>query len=60
LLRARPCSPCDEDSAVPEDLRPAFKLLKNSNCLPVEMELWKEIFMMGSFCEMKSNVTTAS
>jgi Domain of unknown function (DUF1992) len=35
---------CDEDSAVPEDLRLSFKILKNSNCLPIEMELRKEIF----------------
>ena len=34
----------DEDSGVPEDLRLTFKILKNSNCLPVEMELRKEIY----------------
>ena len=34
----------DDDSAVPEDLRLTFKILKNSNCLPVEMELRKEIY----------------
>ena len=34
----------DEDSAVPEDLRLAFKILKNSHCLPIEMELRKEIY----------------
>jgi len=34
----------DDDSGIPEDLRLAFKILKNSNCLPIEMELRKEIF----------------
>jgi hypothetical protein len=34
----------DDDSGVPEDLRLTYKILKNSNCLPVEMELRKEIY----------------
>ena len=34
----------DDDSAIPEDLRLTFKILKNSNCLPIEMEMRKEIF----------------
>ena len=34
----------DDDSLVPEDLRLAFKILKNANCLPIEMELRKEIY----------------
>jgi Domain of unknown function (DUF1992) len=34
----------DDDAFVPEDLRLAFKVLKNSGCLPIEMELRKEIF----------------
>src|SRR6516165_10112831 len=34
----------DEDTAVPEDLRLSFKILKNANCLPIEMELRKEIY----------------
>jgi len=33
-----------DDSGIPEDLRLTFKILKNSNCLPIEMELRKEIF----------------
>ena len=33
-----------DDSFVPEDLRLTYKILKNSNCLPIEMELRKEIF----------------
>lgn len=31
-------------SLVPEDLRLAFKVLKNAGCLPHELELKKEIF----------------
>ena len=34
----------DDDSIIPEDLRLTFKVLKNAHCLPVEMELRKEIF----------------
>ncbi len=34
----------EDDTCVPEDLRLTYKVLKNSNCLPVEMELRKEIF----------------
>jgi hypothetical protein len=34
----------DDDIGVPEDLRLTFKILKNSNCLPIEMELQKEIY----------------
>src|SRR5215471_2352808 len=34
----------DDDCGVPEDLRLTFKVLKNANCLPIEMELRKDIF----------------
>ena len=34
----------DDDNGVPEGLRLAYKVLKNSNCLPIEMELRKEFF----------------
>lgn len=33
----------DDDSGVPEDLRLTFKILKNAGCLPVELELSREI-----------------
>jgi hypothetical protein len=36
----------EEDAFVPEDLRLTYKVLKNSNCLPIEMELRKEIFSL--------------
>ena len=34
----------DDDSSIPDDLRLTFKVLKNAHCLPIEMELRKEIF----------------
>src|SRR5678815_5171246 len=36
----------EDDSLVPEDLRLTYKVLKNSNCLPVELELRKEFFSL--------------
>ena len=36
----------EDDSQVPEDLRMAYKILKNSDCLPQEIELKKEIRQM--------------
>jgi hypothetical protein len=36
----------DDDSSVPEDLRLAYKILKNADCLPPELELKKEISQM--------------
>jgi hypothetical protein len=36
----------DDDTFVPEELRLAYKILKNSGCLPVEMEMRKEIFSL--------------
>lgn len=36
----------EDDSSVPEDLRLTFKVLKNARCLPIEMELRKEIFSL--------------
>jgi hypothetical protein len=41
----------DDDSAVPEDLRLTFKVLKNANCLPIEMELRNEIFNLRQLLE---------
>jgi hypothetical protein len=35
--------PLDDDSFVPEDLRMAYKILKNSGYLPPEIEIRKEI-----------------
>ena len=36
----------DDESAIPEDLRLAYKILKNADCLPPEIELKKEIRQM--------------
>jgi hypothetical protein len=33
----------EDDRHIPEDLRVAYKILKNANCLPPELELRKEI-----------------
>jgi len=33
----------EDDSSVPEELRLAYKILKNAECLPPEIELRKEI-----------------
>jgi len=33
----------DDDSHIPQDLRLAYKILKNADCLPPELELRKEI-----------------
>src|SRR5262249_54438050 len=34
----------DDDTGVPEDMRLMFKVLKNAGCLPIEMEVRKEIY----------------
>jgi hypothetical protein len=36
----------EDDSGVPEDLRLAYKILKNADCLPPELQLKKEIRQM--------------
>lgn len=36
----------DDDSLVPEDLRVAYKVLRNAGCLPPEIELRKEILTL--------------
>ena len=41
----------EDDSHVPEDLRLAYKILKNANCLPPEIELRKEIHQMKDLLE---------
>ena len=38
--------PLYDDSSVPEDMRLAFKILKNAGCLPIEMEVRKEIYSL--------------
>lgn len=36
----------EDDSHVPEDLRLAYKILKNANCVPPEIQLRKDIRKM--------------
>lgn len=36
----------EDDSMVPEDLRVAYKVLRNAGCLPPEIELRKEILTL--------------
>jgi hypothetical protein len=41
----------EDDSFVPEDLRLAYKILKNSNCLPPEVELRRQVFSLRQLLE---------
>jgi hypothetical protein len=41
----------EDDSKVPEDLRLAYKILKNADCLPPELELKREIRQMEDMLE---------
>jgi len=36
----------DDDSAVPQELRLTFKILRNAGYLPIEMEIRKEIYSL--------------
>lgn len=36
----------DDDSAVPEELRAGYRLLKNAGCLPPELEQRKEVMVL--------------
>ena len=41
----------EDDSHVPEDLRLSYKILKNADCLPPELQLKKEIRQMEDMLE---------
>jgi hypothetical protein len=41
----------EDDSNIPEDLRLAYRILKNADCLPPELELKKEIRKMEDLLE---------
>jgi len=43
----------EEDALVPEELRIAYKVLKNAGCLPPELEIKKEIL---SLSELINNI----
>ena len=36
----------DDDSMIPEDLRLAYKILRNAGCIPPELEVRKEIITL--------------
>ena len=41
----------EDDSHIPEDLRLAYKILKNAGCLPPELDLKKKIRQMEDMLE---------
>ncbi|QTF06908.1 DUF1992 domain-containing protein [Brenneria izadpanahii] len=41
----------DDDSAVPPELRVAYRLLKNAGCLPVELEERREALQLADLLE---------
>jgi hypothetical protein len=41
----------EDDSRIPEELRLAYKILKNADCLPPELETKKEIRQMEDLLE---------
>jgi hypothetical protein len=48
----------DDDSSVPEDLRLAWKVLKNSGCLPPEIELRKDIYNLRQLLDSVTDSET--
>jgi hypothetical protein len=45
----------EDDSMVPEDVRVAYKILKNAGCLPPELEIRKEIVTLKSLIASVEN-----
>jgi len=48
----------EDDIGVPEDLRLGYRVLKNSNCLPVEMQLRKEFVNLRALLNAAPDETT--
>jgi hypothetical protein len=46
----------DDFSNVPEDLRMAYKILKNADCIPPELEIKKEILQTEALLESMTDV----
>jgi hypothetical protein len=46
----------DDDSHIPEELRLAYKILKNAECLPPEVALKKEIFHLKDLLQGMEDV----
>jgi len=48
----------EDDTGVPEDMRLAFKIFKNAGCLPIEMEVRKEIYSLQQLLNTVLDETT--
>jgi hypothetical protein len=46
----------DDESHIPEELRLAYKILKNADCLPPELELKKEIVRLRDLLQGMEDV----
>jgi hypothetical protein len=46
----------DDESHIPEELRLAYKILKNADCLPPELELKKEIVQLKDLLQGMEDV----
>ena len=50
----------EDESGIPEDVRLAFKILKNAGCLPIEMEVRKEIYSLRQLINTTIDEATRS
>jgi hypothetical protein len=41
----------EDETWIPEDLRPAYRILRNAGCLPQELELRKEVMNLRGLLE---------
>jgi hypothetical protein len=41
----------EDETWIPEDLRAAYRVLKNAGCIPAEMELRKEVLSLGQLIQ---------
>jgi hypothetical protein len=57
--RGQPLPP-DDDSHVPEDLRMAFRILRNAGCLPPELEVRHEIVRLRDLLDAASGEERAA
>ena len=48
----------EQDDSIPEDLRLTYKVLKNSGCLPPEVELRREIFSLRQVLDSVTDADT--
>jgi hypothetical protein len=45
----------DDDSHVPEDLRAAYRILKNAGCVPPEVQMLKKIALLRMAAESRAD-----